>query len=519
VTVASSPSAPPAARSLPVHPILFAIYLVLFLYAQNLGEVELGEVLPVLGLAIGGSALALLVTKLVWRDLRRGAIVVSALVIVFFAYGHVANALVDLRVPGFAQQVGWVLFVIAAALVAWRIRGRLEPVTKALDAVALILIVVSLVTIVPHEIERATGGATPESPLPIVAGAAQAGPKRDIWYLIFDRYASNDQLQAAYGIDGTLQDFLEAHGFFVGRDSHANYVKTSLSLASSLNLTYLDDLAAKMGPDSDDHGPVFQMMKDHVLGRFLKSQGYDFVQVGSPYGPTNVNPYADENPRLDSTSDFAGAIYDTSVIPAFARRVGLVKATPTRERYYRTAQFQWETLDGLVDHPGPKLVFAHFLLPHPPYVFNADGSFHAEEDGRDVAPNYERQLRYTDTQIKALVTKLQALPEDRRPIIVLQADEGPYPQRYNADTVHFDWSGATQDELHMKYGILNGYDLPGLTGDSGLYPSITPVNSFRLILNKYFGTDTPLLPDREYTSKGKFRPYDLTDVTERLAQP
>ncbi len=517
--MAPSPSARPAARSLPIHPVLFAVYLVLFLYAQNLGEVELGEVLPILGLAILGSSVSLLVTKLVWRDLRRGAIVVSALVIAFFAYGHVANAVVGLHVPGFVQQVGWIALIGAAVLVAWRIRDRLDPLTRALDVVAAILIAVSLVTIVPHELERASGGATTVSPLPLVAGAGQTAQKRDVWYLIFDRYASDDQLQAGYGIDGTLSDWLESRGFFVARDAHANYVKTSLSLASSLNLEYLDDVAKRMGPDSDDHGPIFQMMKDHVLGQFLKSQGYTFVQVGSPYGPTNINPYADENPRIDSTSDFAGAIYDTSAVPAVARRLGLIKSTPERERYYRIAKYQWQTLDGLVDAPGPKLVFAHFLLPHPPYVFNADGSFHAEDDGRDVAPDYERQMRYTDTRIEALVSKLQALPEAERPIIVLQADEGPYPTRYNGDTVHFDWSQATQAELHMKYGILDAYDLPGLTGDSGLYPSITPVNSFRLILNRYFGTDTPLLPDREYTSKGKFRPYDLTDVTERLAQP
>jgi hypothetical protein len=276
-----------------------------------------------------------------------------------------------------------------------------------------------------------------------------------------------------------------------------------------------------MGPASSDHEPVFELMQDHVLGRFLQSEGYRFVQVGSPYAPTNVNPRADENPRFDSASDFAGAVFNESIVPPLARRLGLIATTPERERYYEIARFQWETLDGLVDAPGPKLVFTHFLLPHPPYVFAADGSFVAEEDdGRAVAEDYGRQLAYTDTMIKALVTRLQALPPERRPIIVLQADEGPYPARYNRDTTAFDWTTATPAELHMKYGILNAYDLPGLTGtETGLYPGITPVNSFRLILGRYFGTDTPPLPDREYTSKSKNLPYDLTDVTERLAAP
>ncbi len=503
----------------PVHPILFAVYFVLFLYAQNLGEVEPTEVLPVLLIAIAGSAVTLVATAIVWRDLRRGAIVVSALVLVFFGYGHVANALAGL--PAFLQhaalqQVGWGLFLAGSVLLAWRIKDRLPGLTRALDVVAGILVVVTLVSIVPHLVTQATAADASASPVPIVAGAAPTGPKRDVWYLIFDRYGADDQLSAAYDIDDDLFEWLEEHGLYVARDSQANYVKTSLSLASSLNLTYLDDVAKRMGPDSDDHGPVLAMLQDHVLGRFLQAQGYRFVQVGSAYSPTNVNPYANENPRLNSTSDFAGAIYDTSVLPSLARRLGTV---PSRERYYDTAKFQWSTLDRLVDAPGPKLVFAHFLLPHPPYVFNADGSFHAEEDAsNEVANNYGRQLAYTDTMIEALMTKILALPEERRPIVVLQADEGPYPKRYNRDTINFDWSTATQAELHMKYGILNAYDLPGID-KSGLYQSITPVNSFRYILGKYFGADTPLLPDREYTSRGKFRPYDMTDVTDRLAAP
>jgi hypothetical protein len=42
------------------------------------------------------------------------------------------------------------------------------------------------------------------------------------------------------------------------------------------------------------------------------------------------------------------------------------------------------------------------------------------------------------------------------------------------------------------------------------------VNTFRLIFGAYFGADLPLLPDRSFTSAGKYRPYDLTEITDRL---
>jgi hypothetical protein len=510
---------PPTTRRLPgpppLYPVAIAAYFVLFLYAQNVGEVEPAEVVLPLVLAVIGAAAATALLGVVLGSLDRGAVLAALLVIVFFGYGHVANAVAPYGVPGWLQQLGWIVLVVGGALVLYRRSApRLPTVNRAIDLVAAVLIALSLVTILPHEL-RAASDLTEDGRIGLTAGAQAVQPPRDVYYLIFDRYASDRELEAAFGIDGTLDDRLRDVGFYVAADSQANYVKTSLSLASSLNLTYLDEVVKAEGPASDDHEPVFEMIRDSLLARFLKSQGYRYIHVGSPYGPTDRNLLADENPRLDALSDFAGAIYDTSVLPAIARRVGLVRSTPMRERYYRAATFQWEALDRLVDAPGPKYVFCHFLLPHPPYVFAADGSFMSEDDSRDVAHNYARQLEYTDARIEALVKRLLALPEAQRPIIVLQADEGPYPARYNADTTTFDWAGASDAELAMKYGILDALYLPGVA-DPGLYPSITPVNSFRLILSAYFGTDTPPLPDRIFTSKSKHRPYDLTDVTDRL---
>jgi hypothetical protein len=97
------------------------------------------------------------------------------------------------------------------------------------------------------------------------------------------------------------------------------------------------------------------------------------------------------------------------------------------------------------------------------------------------------------------------------PIIIVQSDEGPYPDFLDG----FEWtetSGSDVD-LRTKTGILSAYYLPG-TEEGILYPSITPVNSFRLVFNLYFGTDLDLLPDRCYYWSA--RQYGFIDVTDRL---
>ena len=83
---------------------------------------------------------------------------------------------------------------------------------------------------------------------------------------------------------------------------------------------------------------------------------------------------------------------------------------------------------------------------------------------------------------------------EQEPIIILQSDHGD-----------------TYVEAYRNLN-LNAYYLPE-AGEEKLYPTITPVNTFRLIFDYYFGMDYPLLPDIAYASPQDFR-YDFTPVED-----
>jgi len=102
-------------------------------------------------------------------------------------------------------------------------------------------------------------------------------------------------------------------------------------------------------------------------------------------------------------------------------------------------------------------------------------------------------------------------------LVAAYPDEGPWPDRFRANNDGFQGMDTTRDELDEKLAILNAYHLPGVSPEAaGLYPAITPVNSFRVVLNVLFGADLPLLPDRYYAQVDSLHFYDLFDVTERL---
>ena len=182
-------SAPKPGRFAAIHPLLFAAYPVLFLWSQNLGETDTRDVLLPLIVLVGVAAVATFLLGLVFRDRRRAALIVTPLLIGLLMYGHAATLLGKIHVPGILQQAGWVALVLIGIVAAIRLSARrLATVDTALDRVAAILVVVTLVLIVPFQVSAASRG-----PMAVVEPKPDTttAQKRDVYWLIFDRYGSD----------------------------------------------------------------------------------------------------------------------------------------------------------------------------------------------------------------------------------------------------------------------------------------------------------------------------------------
>jgi hypothetical protein len=184
-----------------------------------------------------------------------------------------------------------------------------------------------------------------------------------------------------------------------------------------------------------------------------------------------------------------------------------------RKAQWERVRYEFDKLGEIPGRTGPTFVFAHFTVPHPDFVFDRDGSFLTPELAaeRTSEAQYIDQLVATNKMVETLIDRL--LTDSKTPpIIVLQGDEGDVPWGIDWDDV--SWDQVTDTELREELGILNAYYFPGSDGKT-LYASITPVNSFREVLNLYFGANLELLPDRSYISRPR-QPYAFYDVTERL---
>ena len=398
--------------------------------------------------------------------------------------------------------------------------------TRAFNLAALGLVLVPTVSLIlnfPREHAPSIELAAPGSRIQVPASTPSANDVPDIYYLVFDRYAGKRSLKEFYQFDN--DEFLERLrklGFFVADNSRANYTKTAHSLVSSLHMRHLTDLTELLGSGSSDWKPLYEMLQENVVVSFLKSLGYRYVHLGSWWSPTRRNRLAEENfnpivytPWESLTfNEFEWLVVEPMMPTRLAGHLSGKAGNRNRRQYFRV-QKKFEKLIALGRQDSPLFVFAHMLLPHEPYVFYPDGGYKTEAEAGSMSrqKNYVDQLVFTNLKIEELVREL--LSKDPQPVVIVQADEGPFPDRYLIDGENFDWREATPEELRQKFRILNAIYLPD-RNYAELYEEITPINTFPIIFNKYFGQELPALPNKSYShfsEKDLYSFFDVTDAT------
>jgi hypothetical protein len=506
--------------AIPIHTALLAAFPVLFLFAENAADqLALDPVWAPLALSVAGAAVGLAIATAVTRDLVRGGLLASFFVAVFFSFGHMWLLLADLLPSRLLLVVAYGVMAVVGVALIWRGGRWTVSLSQFANAAAIALVLLNVIRIVDF---TAGASAGEDEPAPSPAASVDADqPRRDVYFIVFDRYANNETLDRIYGFDnGPFLRALEERGFVVAEDSWSSYFRTAPSLLSTLSMEYLD---GEVFRQADDDPPTMAPLHRRLQRRLpvpatFKALGYEYIHIGSWWNPTSHNVDADLSMTYESHSEFGAALVNTTALALLQPDEQTDEEPETLDRPDLVRQhtlFELERIEEAVRRPGPTFVFAHLLLPHPPYVFRKDGSMTTPEERRTGSREelYKDQLAWTNEQILALVDQALDVPAGDEPVIILQADEGPYPPRFARDPETFDWlEDATPDEILQKHGILNAMHLPGIDPEAaGVHDRMSPVNTFRIVFSEYFAADLPMLPDRVYLTPNYARMYDFTE--------
>ena len=512
-----------------LYPFFLVLYPLLALLEFNLSEVAIQVVWRPMFYVLASAVIVMILFFLLLRDWHRAAVITSILVLLFFTYGHLYTYLKTVEISGFAlgRHRQLLPLWIGLALLGgwWAVRRLRNPraLTPTLNLISLVLLIYPLFQIVSYtvrdyQIRRSVSKNLEQS----VYSELPLGYAPDIYYIILDAYGRADTLQTIFGYENSeFLNFLQSKGFYVASCAQSNYSHTVLSLSSSLNLNYIDAFSSGLDKTTDDRTQLVAAGQYNSTRKILESMGYKTVSFSTnfPISQWKDAAYYLEPPST-GLNDFEVMFAQTTAGRAFMDMI----EQPAEKRFAnwerRRTLFLLEQLNkNVVEIPGPKFVFVHFIIPHRPYVFGANGEETEAEfyqsgkmDFEIFLEGYTNQVKFINKNIQDVVNHILA-NSATEPIIVIQGDHGPDFWSIRTSDETFD--DETWDVASHRMRIMNAYYFPDNL--SGLYPTITPVNTFRLVFNKYFGKNYELLEDvSRFSHFGK--PYDFTEIPNECGQ-
>ncbi len=514
-----------------LYPFLFGLYPVLALIAHNANEMDFSSGFRALLGSLLFTLILFAITFLFTRDRSKAALLTSVFILLFYSYGHINLLARDWMLLGInlgRHRALLPIYIVLLILAAWlilRTRRDLSGATRILNAFALILLMMPLYQVAASQIEgyraRQQLEQNPAGQSLVSISPGQAPP--DVYYIVLDGYPRGDFInQYLDSSNLTFLEDLEERGFYVAHCSQSNYSDTRFSLASILNMVYLD--GGEERPEVVHSGAVLdEMIRSGEVQQNFTDLGYSIITFESGYkwlrwesASHHLKPGVDGASPLSNLglNDFERLLIDTTAarllldLPLLLQSNQLAEIIDNpRAAHLERVMYSLEQLPRIpTQYASPKFTYAHIIFPHPPFVVDAHGTPLANAPA-DELEAYADQIAYLDQRLLEIIDDIQANSAPP-PVIILQGDHGA--------TVAYQEHAI---DPAQRLGILNAYYLPAYSPEDGievhpgelLYPSISPVNSFRLIFDAYFNAGYGLLEDRSIV--GRQSPYTVLNCS------
>jgi hypothetical protein len=531
-------------KKIPIFLFFITLYPILTLYSRNPGEIPYQTVARPVLIGLGIAGILLISLNVIFKDNLKASVISAVIIFYFSSSGHVYRILQGYLFPNTNVNFHPFLFILETLLIlllasnaVWRkYIGKFNrgTIVGTLNVIALTILIYPAIVIINFWISAADDSKVPWTQAlddfdPRAELASTHPP--DIYLIVLDGYARNDVLKDLYSFNNSsFIESLERRGFYIAQKSHSNYLQTPLSFASFLNSSYLNAVPNLAGKESINRLPLLELIEEGRVINDLLRNGYLLVTTESGFQFTELER-SDRflSPFSSSLSTFERFFLSTTVLTAFEeidlpikKKFTKYVPIPGYDTHRGNVLFSIDALKNEIPNmKGPKFVVIHIVSPHPPFVLDKNGDNITPDrpylpgDGEAFGGNsleyqrqYIEQVEFLNKEILKAIDEIIAnspIP----PVIILQGDHGPGSLLRRDDITHTCvWERAS---------ILNAYYLPGVSQEV-LYPEITPVNTFRVVLNSYFGTNYELIPDKVYFSP-QAHPYDFTDVTEIANKP
>ena len=528
-------------KSKKIHPYLVGIFPILIIYSQNIGRVEITELfLPVIiivGLTIG----LYYFLKLILKNENKSAIIVTLILIMLFSYGHIYYLLSDVMIdefdigqnryliPAFGLVLGISIFFIIRA------RRVFDNATSILNVISIVFIIVAIsnVALVGAEITSCDKCSNQEffyeardfsdyfESHEFSISENQELP--DVYYLILDEYARNDALIEYHNFSNhELTEFLEKKGFHIAKNSFANYPMSVQSIPAIMNMDYINFLADEIGTEVRNYKPLngknYGLYPNNMVIKNFKEMDYKIITFNTFALHLHENPLADKTfchrDKFLLDNRLADVLARTSIFGYYIERWAegeLRQATLCAFENFGNAGNVFDE---------PVFVWAHVMLPHPPWIFGPNGEEitpgkpllitdnpEFRDSGWEPKRQYIQQVQFANKKTIEVVENI--LENNRNAIIIIQGDHGTAWET--------NWMEPSKEDAWQRLRNFDAIYFPDKDKRDLLLDDRTLVNTFRTVFNAYYESNYELLENKMYWGWNA-KPYYFEEMTQYLRE-
>ena len=402
-----------------------------------------------------------------------------------------------------SDPLALILLVVAAGILVEGVIHRGRPswiarlATRLMNAVVIVLIIATVIAATQAAAWASIEEDVTTPALAPLPAASISATDPDIYVILLDAFPGDRAARhATNGYDpDALPAALTARGFDVIRDSHSNYLLTPLTLTSMFWMRHIVDIPAldpPFGPTARDWWRLKLALNDAPAIADLRAHGYEVISVDGGYA----------HAHLDRVDRFIGQPTPPELELAVINNTRLRKlfstfapsALPELARTRIGDAFAAADALATEPHDRQRFVFVHVAAPHPPWVFNADGSArdpgYVSVTGEGALPIQESfdagfaQATYIAGETTKVVDRILAASK-RPPVVVVMSDHGP-----GSD---FSWTDPSGSDYVARASNLMAAYTPGHPGLIG--ERLTPVNLLPTLFDAYLGVHVDRKPD------------------------
>jgi hypothetical protein len=495
-----------------LHPILFAIFPIIFVYSQGLSLLPFVDFIIPIFLSISITLVLLVGVRFFLKNKIKSSLIISVFIFLSLNFNHLKNIIKSneliSQINDFYLVILYGILLIGISFYIIKSKRKLNNVTVITNTFAIILIIMVMIDIGSYNVERISIQESdvfvPNSNLKV----SDSYGKPDVYVIVLDAYANHMILDKYFHYDNQkfLNELIE-QGFFVSDEySHSNYLLTDLTIPSFLNMDYVHNLVSSNSSEKLREEQLKKMASNNLVMQNFKEMGYQTIGIDSGWMGTRVSNISDDY-LCETSSQFRvlSLLRENTIIRILenAIRKDLNQKLDSEFVYmgkvdvnHHKRQKVMCNFSELNSIPGkfsePIFVYFHVLSPHTPWVFDENGkpplqmvdSITPDIKKRQIA--YVKEMEFINKKVIENTNKI-ILESKTEPIIIILSDHGT---RIKADEL-------TKDEKDIiGYGNLMAVYLPNDAEHSNY--ETTPVNIFRLVFNSYFNGSYEILENKVF---------------------